>query len=199
MYMYSCYVQILLIIIITLLRSLLVALSLSLSKQSSDSATSTSSTSSLTTSLLSSRGSIASLSTENILRVGASLVVYNGSTGHTALGRNIVVGLGSLVCVLSHSIGIGRVDDHDHALLAMLRLRAVDVNGLGVGDRDHEHGRVAGLTVLVPARGAVGAGLRVAGNGLEVREESVLLGLARPVGSGRGNRVVLMQVSDVAL
>jgi hypothetical protein len=169
---------------------------LSLSKQSSESATSTSS---LATSLLGSRGSIASLSTEDILRVGTGIVVHNGSTGHTAPGRNIVVGLSSLVCVLGHGIGIGRVDDHDHALLAMLRLRAVDVNGLVIGDRDHEHGRVAGLTVLVPARGAVGASLRVARNRLEVREEGVLLGLARPVGSGRGNRVVLMQVSDVAL
>ena len=186
-------------IIIVLFQSFSVALSLS--EYSSESATSTTSSSSLPTLTLplASRGSIAGLSTEDILRVGTGIVVYNSSTGHTALGRNIVLGLSSPVCELGHSVGIGRVDDHDHALLAMLRLGAVDVHRLVVGDRDHEHGVVAGLTVRVPARGAVGAALRVARNRLEVREDGVLLGLARLVGSRRGNRVVLMQVSDVVL
>lgn len=75
----------------------------------------------------------------------------------------------------------------------MLGLRAVDVDGVGIRDRDHEHGCVAGLAVVVPvlalaptvasAIAAVGATVGVTGDGLEVREDSVPLRLARVVGS----------------
>ena len=85
----------------------------------------------------------------------------------------------------------------------MLGLRAVDVDRVGVGDRDHEHGSVAGLTVVVLVLAAsvatIGATVGVSGDGLEVGEDSVLLRLARVVGSRRGNRVVLDQVSDVIM
>jgi len=141
--------------------------------------------------------SIASLSTENVPGVGASVVVGDGATGHAAAGRNVVVGLSSLVGILGDSVAVGRVDDHDHALLAMLGLRAVDVDGLIIRDGDHEHGSVAGLAVVVPVAAstiastiasgsggvAVGASIGVSGDGLEVGEDGVPLRLARVVGS----------------
>lgn len=78
----------------------------------------------------------------------------------------------------------------------MLGLGAVDVHRLVVGDGNHEHGRVAGLSVVVPplaARvGSVGAGVGVSWDGLEVGENGILLRLARVVGSRRGDRVVLI-------
>lgn len=130
--------------------------------------------------------SIASLSAKDVLGVGSGLVVCDGAAGHAAAGGDVVVGLSSLVRVLGDSIAVGGVDDHDHAGLAMLGLRAVDVHGLSVGDGDHEHGRVAGLAVVVlvlsACGGGVGAAVGVAGDGLEVGEDGVLLGLARVVG-----------------
>ena len=141
------------------------------------------------------------MSTEDVLRVGTGLVVCDRSTGHTTPGRNVVVGLSSLVRVLSDSIAVGRVDDHDHALLAMLGLRAVDVDGIGVGNGYHEHGSVASLTVVIPVLSAtvatIGATVGVPGNGLEVREDSVPLRLARVVGSRRGDGVVLAWISNL--
>ena len=126
--------------------------------------------------------------TKDVLGVGTGLVVCDRTTGHTTLGRNIVVGLSSLVRVLGDSIAVGRVDDHDHALLAMLSLGAVNVDRVGVGDGDHKHGGVAGLAVVVLVLAAtvatVGAAVGVSGNRLEVREDGVLLRLARVVGRG---------------
>lgn len=82
----------------------------------------------------------------------------------------------------------------------MLGLRAVDVDGVCVGDGDHEHGCVGGLAVVVfgvAAVGiAVGAAVGVTRNGLEVGEDGVVLGLAGVVGGGGGDGVVLNGVSD---
>lgn len=99
----------------------------------------------------------------------------------------------------------------------MLGLRAVDVHGLVVDDGDHEHGCVSSLAVVVAVAtvaftvtvsgsssssgiasttsaasatctwGAVG----VAGDGLEVGEDGVRLGLAGAVCVGGGDTVVL--------
>lgn len=90
----------------------------------------------------------------------------------------------------------------------MLGLRAVDVDGLVVGDGNHEHWGVTGLAVVVPVtattvtatitRGSgVGASVGVAGNGLEVGEDGIPLRLARVVGGRRGNRVILFEISHM--
>lgn len=139
---------------------------------------------------------ITSIGTEDVLGVGASLVVGDRATRHATAGRDVVIGLSSLVRVLCDSIAVGRVDDHDHALLAMLGLRAVDVDGLAVGDRDHERGSVAGLAVLVPVLAvtsltAIGRAVGVSGNGLEVGEDGVPCRLTRGVGVRLSDRVVL--------
>jgi len=158
---------------------------------------------------------ITSRTTENALGCGSSKVVNDLSTADATLGRNVVVCLSSEVLVLSYSLSVGRVDDHDHALLAMLGLRTVDVHGLVVDDGDHEHGCVSSLAVVVAVAavaftvsgsgsssgiasttsaasatctwGAVG----VAGDGLEVGEDGVRLGLAGAVCVGGGDTVVL--------
>jgi hypothetical protein len=139
---------------------------------------------------------ITSIGTEDVLGVGSSLVVGDRATRHATAGRDVVIGLSSLVRVLCDSIAVGRVDDHDHALLAMLGLRAVDVDGLVVGDRDHERGSVAGLAVLVPVLAvtsltAIGRAVGVSGNGLEVGEDGVPCRLTRGVGVRLSDRVVL--------
>lgn len=139
--------------------------------------------------------SIACLSAKHVLRVGTSLVVGDGTARHTATGRDVVVGLSSLVRILSNSIAIRRVDDHDHALLAVLGLRTVDVDGLVVGNRNHEHGSVACLAVLIPVLAlasspvgsrcstAIRASIRVSRDRLEIGEDSIPLRLARVVRS----------------
>jgi hypothetical protein len=75
----------------------------------------------------------------------------------------------------------------------MLGLRAVDVHWGCVGDGYHEHGGVAGLAVGVSAVSGAGAGaaVRVAGDGLEVGEDGVALGLAGGVGIAGSYAVVL--------
>jgi hypothetical protein len=85
-------------------------------------------------------------------------------------------------------------------LLAMLGLGAVNVHGLVVGDRNHEHGGVSGLAIVVAvatiasvAASAVGRTVGITRDGLEVGEDGVLLGLARAVCVGRGNTVVLRE------
>lgn len=85
----------------------------------------------------------------------------------------------------------------------MLSLGAVDVDGVVVRDGDHEHGVVAGLTLVVLlALLAVSSG-RSSGvvvragrrsDGLEVAEDCILLGRARAVGVRRSNRVVLRKL-----
>jgi len=70
----------------------------------------------------------------------------------------------------------------------MLGLGAVDVHGLVVGDGNHEGGRVCSLAATV---GGVGGTLGVTGNGLEVGEEGVCLGLAGRVCVGGSHTVVL--------
>ena len=130
--------------------------------------------------------------TENVPRVGASVVVENLSTADTASGADVVVCLRSLVLVLGDGGSVWGVDDHDHALLAVLGLRAVDVHGLVVGDGDHEHGRAASLAVVVAvatiasvsATIAIGVSVGVTRNWLEVGEDGVLLGLTGRVRVG---------------
>jgi hypothetical protein len=145
------------------------------------------------------RRSISRCRTQHVLRIRARGVVHHLPATQTSLGADIVVRLGRLVRVLRYSLRVRRVDDHDHALLAVLRLRAVDVHGVGVCDGHHEHGGVAGLAVVVAAvsaavtRRAVG----VAGDGLEVGEDCVALGLAGGVCVGGGYAVVLRCVSLV--
>ena len=131
------------------------------------------------------------VSTNNaIRRVGASSVVLYSSSIDSTLGADVVLSFGSFLLVLVHGDAIcairWRVDDHDHALLAVLGLRAVDIHWLGIGDRDHEHRRVAGLAIVVPIAFPV---LSVSvplwgwsGNWLEVREDGVSLRLAGTVG-----------------
>lgn len=70
----------------------------------------------------------------------------------------------------------------------MLGLGAVDVDGLVVGNGDHEHRGVASLATAV---GWVGAALGVTGDGLEVGEEGVGSGLAGLVCCRGGHAVVL--------
>ena len=79
----------------------------------------------------------------------------------------------------------------------MLSLRAVDVHRVGGGDGDHEHRSIAGLAVLVPAVAGIGRAVGVSGDGLEVGEDRILRGLARAVGVGLSNRVVLQGISAV--
>lgn len=76
----------------------------------------------------------------------------------------------------------------------MLCLRAVHVHGIRIGDRDHEHGCIARLAVVVLVLFAVAAGgfaVGGTGDGLEVGEDCILLGLAGRVGVGGYNAVVL--------
>ena len=64
----------------------------------------------------------------------------------------------------------------------MLGLGAIDVNGVSIRDGYHEHRRVAGLAIVVPAvASTVRASFGVAGDRLEIREDCVVLGLARVV------------------
>jgi hypothetical protein len=80
----------------------------------------------------------------------------------------------------------------------MLCLRAVDVHGVRVCDRDHEHGCIARLAVVVLVLIAVAGGGFAAGgtgDGLEVGEDCILLGLAGRVGVGGYNAVVLRDES----
>lgn len=135
---------------------------------------------------------IACLRTENVPRVSASVVVEHLSTADTAPGADVVVCLRGLVLVLGDGGSVRGVDDHDHALLAVLGLRAVDVHGLIVGDGHHEHGGVARLAVVVAvaavasvsATVAVGVSVGVSGNWLEVGEDGIPLGLAGRVRIG---------------
>lgn len=141
-------------------------------------------------------------SDDTVGRVGASSVVDNLSARDATLGALVLLRLGSELSVLrdTHTRSRG-VDDHDHALLAVLRLGAVDVHRLVVHDRDHEHGRVTRLAlvvlVLLSAFLAIGSGSGVVvgasgcGDGLEVAEDGIPLRCARGVGIGRGNRVIL--------
>lgn len=86
----------------------------------------------------------------------------------------------------------------------MLRLGAVDVHGVRVGDGDHEHGGVRGglLTPVVLATAATATAVTTAvavavagrshgSDGLEVAEDGVVLGLAGLVG-GRGRDGVVL-------
>ena len=147
------------------------------------------STSSSTTGLLAlALCRITSLGTEDILGVGSSIAVDHLAAVDTTVGRDVVVCLCGGVLVLGNGSSIGRVDNHDHALLAVLGLGAVDVDGLVVGNGDHEHGVVASLAATV---GGVGATLGVTWDGLEVGEEGVGSGLAGLVCCRGGHTVVL--------
>ena len=160
------------------------------------------------------RRRITSRTTEDALGSGSSKVVDDLSAADATLGRNVVVCLSSEVLVLRHGLSAGRVDDHDHALLAMLGLRAVDVHGLVVDNGDHEHGRISSLAVVVAVTAVsftvavsgsgsssgiasttcttcTGGAVGVTGNGLKVGEDGVRLRLAGAVCVGGSDTVVL--------
>ncbi len=122
----------------------------------------------------------ASLSTR-LLCVLASSVVLDGSTGDARVGAGAGSGFLSSGLHLANGSSVGRVDDHDHASLAMalLRLRAVDVGGVGVSDG---HGELR-----------LGVGSLAGLDGLELGVDgSGSTGVAW-VGQGRGHNTVVLR------
>lgn len=139
-------------------------------------------------------GRIARVRAQHTRWCRARSIVDHLPATHAALGADVVVGLGRFGRVLLHGLRVGRVDHHDHAGLAMLSLRAVDVHWLVVCDGDHERRRVGLAAVVLATLASVSACACAASgarDGLEIAEYGVALGLAGGVCVGRRDAVVL--------
>jgi hypothetical protein len=160
-------------------------------RQQARSASSASSASSFALTLtLRSRRSITRVRAQHLLWIRSGGIIQNLPTRLAALRADVVSGLCSFVGILLHCLCIGRVDDHDHALLTMLSLRAVDVHRLVIDNGDHERRRIGSrLTPIVLS--AIAPIRSWSSDRLEVGENGVGLWLARRIGIRRSDAVVL--------